>query len=257
MAINNSHKVFGLIGFPLGHSFSAEFFAEKFRREDIAAEYRLWEIPSLDSVAALPKDVSGFNVTIPHKVRIMDFLDEIDPEAKAIGAVNVVKVISQNDGSIVRKGYNTDALGFLKSLKAMKGFSEADIRQALVLGSGGASKAVVHALKKLGIQSTVVSRNPGPEQIGYNQINSEIMATHRLIVNCTPLGTYPDINSYPDIPYEKLSPNHYCHDLVYNPSVTRFMQLSQTQGATVKNGLEMLRQQALAAWEIWTDDNVS
>lgn len=248
--------VFGLIGHPLGHSLSQTFFTEKFRREGIKAEYRMWDLHRLDGRKDLP-DVAGlrgFNVTIPYKTRILPMLDAVDDVAAAIGAVNVVKV-TEEDGVRKLTGYNSDAPGFRQSLVDMPGFSADDHPRALVLGTGGASKAIVYALISLGIDPTLVSRSEAPGLITYADLDAEVMATHTLIVNCTPLGTFPDTEAAPPIPYDLVSRSHFCHDLVYNPSETLFMRLCREQGATVKNGAEMLRNQALEAWRIWADDN--
>ncbi len=249
-----ARSIYGLIGYPLGHSLSRVFFTEKFNREGIDAEYRMWSLPELRTRADLPAEegLRGFNVTIPYKRRVMDLLDEVDDVAAGIGAVNVVKVECA-DGRRILKGYNTDAGGFLKSLLAMPGFREEsrDMR-ALVLGSGGVSRAVIHALGSIGIESDIVSRSAERGALRYEDLNEEVMRSRRLIVNCTPLGTYPKTGEAPPIPYGMIGEGHYCHDLVYNPSRTRFMELCGSQGAEVKNGAEMLRNQAEGAWEIWT-----
>lgn len=248
--------VFGLIGHPLGHSLSQKFFTEKFRREGINAEYRMWDLPQLCGREDLPDAVGlrGFNVTIPYKRRILPMLDAVDDVAAAIGAVNVVKV-REEDGVRKLTGYNSDAPGFRQSLVDMPGFSADDHPRALVLGTGGASKAIVYALRSLGIEPTLVSRREAPGVITYADLDAEVMATHTLIVNCTPLGTFPDTEAAPPIPYDLVGGSHFCHDLVYNPSETLFMRLCGERKAMVKNGAEMLRNQALEAWRIWTGDN--
>lgn len=250
----DSKMIFGLIGYPLGHSFSQAFFTEKFLREGIDAEYRLWSLPTLDSLDALKETegLRGFNVTIPHKTRVMRFLDDVDSTAQAIGAVNVVKAVGEVNGTKLLKGFNTDAPGFLLSLLNMEGFDVGNHHRALVFGTGGASKAVVYALRKVGIDSTLVSRTPGKNAIGYADLDAKIMGEHSIIVNCTPLGTFPDVEEAPPIPYNLVDRHRFCHDLVYNPSATLFMKRCAERGATVKNGAEMLRNQALEAWKIWT-----
>lgn len=247
--------VFGLIGHPLGHSLSRRFFTEKFRREGLDAEYLTWDLPSLRSRADLPdvEGLRGFNVTIPYKTRIIPMLDAVDKVAAVIGAVNVVKVADDGAGGrTILTGYNTDAPGFRLSLLSMPGFDPSAHRRALVLGTGGASKAVVYALKTLGIDSTLVSRREAPDVLTYRDLDAGVMAAHTLIVNCTPLGTYPAVGEAPPLPYDLVSERHFCHDLVYNPATTLFMKLCAERGATVKNGAEMLRNQALEAWRIWT-----
>lgn len=239
--------MYGLIGKPLGHSFSADFFNKKFAEERIPEHYSLFP---LDSIDCLPKllnshpDLKGLNVTIPYKQQVIPFLDSIDKDAKEIGAVNVIKI--NQDGSL--KGYNSDAIGFHESIAPLL---DSHMKRALVLGTGGASKAVCYVLKKLGLEVLSVSRTAHNSIISYNELTPEIMSTHLVIVNTTPLGMWPEIQNAPAIPYHLLSPRHLCYDLVYNPAVTTFMKLSSEAGATVKNGLEMLHLQALAAWKIW------
>ena len=233
---------YGIIGFPLLHSFSAKYFNEKFAREGIKAEYSLYptKVESLKlNVERLLTSLDGFNVTLPHKQAIIPYLERLDETAQAIGAVNVVHQ---------RVGYNTDCIGFMDSIRPL--LRDYD-RQALVLGTGGASKAVCYGLRKLGITPTLVSRTPKEGQLGYQDLTDEVMAQHTVIVNCTPLGMYPDVESCPDIPYERLSARHLLFDCVYNPEQTLFLQKGKAQGATIRNGIEMLTGQAKAAWEIW------
>lgn len=252
--------MYGLIGKKLTHSFSAKFFNEKFRREGIDDSYRLFPLESVDLLPSLLKaypELKGLNVTIPYKEDVIKFLDEISLDAAKIGAVNVIKIqkkedyksASGSDNNFFLKGYNTDYTGFRDSLIPLL---RPDITKSLILGTGGASKAVEYALKELGIESVKVSRNPDKEQISYHEINKDIMKEHLLIVNTTPLGTFPEVNEYPPIPYQYITPEHVCYDLVYNPSVTKFMSLCTEKGAVTKNGLEMLHLQALKAWDIWT-----
>ena len=233
---------YGIIGFPLLHSFSAKYFNEKFATEHIEAEYSLYPTGIEDlrlKIEDLLDSLDGFNVTLPYKQAIIPFLDRLDETAQAIGAVNVV---------YKRVGYNTDCLGFMESIKPLL---RAYDSKALVLGTGGASKAACYGLRKLGITSTLVSRNPKEGQLGYKDLSPEIMAEHTIIVNCTPLGMYPDVNSCPDIPYELISARHLLFDCVYNPEETLFLQKGKAQGATIQNGIGMLYGQAKEAWKIW------
>lgn len=239
---------YGLIGFPLGHSFSAKYFAEKFAREHIHAEYLNFEMESVDGLRRFVQEqpgLRGFNVTIPHKQAVMPLLDALDEDARAIGAVNVVKVL---DGKL--KGYNTDVVGFTESLRPMLA-SNPEGRTALVLGTGGASKAVVHGLRKLGFAPQLVSRTKRPDAITYEELTPSLLSSSPLIVNCTPVGMYPHTDEAPRIPYALLTPDHILYDLIYNPLETEFLRLGRQHGAVTKNGLEMLHLQAEAAWEIW------
>lgn len=239
--------MYGLIGKPLGHSFSANFFNKKFANEEIPEHYKLFP---LDSIELLPQllgshpDLKGLNVTIPYKQQVIPFLAELDKDAAEIGAVNVIKI--REDGSL--KGYNSDAIGFRDSITPLL---RPHMKRALVLGTGGASKAVIHVLRQLGFEVLNVSRKAKEDIISYDQITPEIISTHHVIVNTTPLGMWPEIDEAPSIPYHLLTPDHLCYDLVYNPEETAFMHRAAKFGATVKNGLEMLHGQAIAAWEIW------
>lgn len=250
----------GLIGYPLGHSFSARYFNEKFEREGISGHYDLYPIRSIDelpSLLAQHPELSGLNVTIPYKEQIIPLLDEISENAQKIGAVNVVRILRQEDGTPRLTGYNSDTTGFSDSLAPLL---RPDIKRALVLGTGGASKAVAHSLRGFGIEATFVSRNPGQhdtEAIGYEDLTEEVISKNLLIVNTTPLGMYPKTEAAPDIPYRFITANHICYDLVYNPELTLFMKKSAEHGATVKNGLEMLHRQAEKAWEIWNRDKLN
>ncbi len=245
-------RLFGLIGYPLGHSFSQGFFNQKFESENIDARYVNFELPQIgkiEEVIASNPNLAGFNVTIPYKVQIMDYLDAVDPVAQAIGAVNVVKIFRQPDGSVSLKGYNSDAVGFANSIASMLvGGVHTD---ALVLGTGGASKAVCHALEGLGVKPQLVSRRAAPGIITYADITPELLSRYKVIVNCTPLGMYPHVDECPPLPYETLTSEHVCYDLLYNPDVTMFMKLAAEHGAQTKNGLEMLLLQAFEAWNIW------
>lgn len=244
-------KTYGLIGYPLGHSFSQSYFTTKFKEEKIDARYLNFPIPSIDEFEGLIKQhpyIAGFNVTIPYKKQILCFLSELDQEAANIGAVNVVKVIWKGKKQIL-KGYNSDVIGFLGSLQPLL---KQHHTKALILGSGGASKAVAYGLSKSGITFRFVSRAPkGTAQVSYESITPEILSEYKLIINTTPLGMSPNIDECPDIPYEAVTPNHLFYDLIYNPEETLFMKKAAEKGATIKNGLEMLHLQAEAAWEIW------
>lgn len=245
-------KKYGLIGYPLGHSFSARYFAEKFKKEGLT-EYNYVNFP-LESIEQLPallkqeESLQGFNVTIPYKQAVFAYLNELSDEAKQIGAVNCVK--NQPNGL---KGFNTDAYGFSRSLLTLIG----DERPAaLVLGTGGASKAVIYVLSQLGIPYRLVSRHTGNDRLSYSELTPEIIRQHRLIVNATPLGTFPKVEECPNIRYDALGPDHFLFDLVYNPPVTEFLKRGSAQGARIQNGYDMLIGQAEKAWEIWNDPNL-
>lgn len=246
-------RLFGIIGRSLGHSFSAEFFNEKFKAEHIDAEYRKFELPDIGDLMELLAEytnLAGLNVTIPYKQLVIPYIDEMDEEAAEIGAVNVVK-ISWKDGEPMMKGYNTDVIGFRDSIRNLL---TPEMTKALVLGTGGASKAVVFGLRSLGVEPTLVSRTPGEGMLGYDDLTPEVMASHKVIVNATPLGTYPDVDQCPPIPYDLLTPAHLCFDLVYNPPMTLFLEKALQHGAIVKNGHDMLIRQAEGAWKIWNEE---
>ena len=233
---------YGIIGYPLHHSFSAKYFSEKFEQEGIEAEYSLYPIGMEDlrlKIEDLFHRLDGMNVTMPYKQTIIPYLDRLDETAEAVGAVNVVHK---------RVGYNTDCIGFMESIKPLL---RAFDRKALVLGTGGASKAVCYGLKQLGIATTLVSRTPKDGMIGYSDLTEGLMAEHTIIVNCTPLGMVPDTESYPPIPYELISAQHLLFDCIYNPEETVFLRKGRAQGAKTQNGIEMLYGQAKAAWKIW------
>ena len=236
---------YGIIGFPLHHSFSAKYFNEKFATERIDAEYSLYPVQEESlklKVEDLLSSLDGFNVTLPYKQAVIPFLERLDETAQAIGAVNVV---------YKRVGYNTDCIGFLESMRPL--VRDYD-QQALVLGTGGASKAVCYGLCKLGITPTLVSRTPKAGQLGYSDLTPEIMATHTIIVNCTPLGMYPEVDNCPNIPYERITARHLLYDCIYNPEETLFLRQGRAQGAQTKNGMEMLTGQAKAAWSSWNKE---
>lgn len=242
-------KKFGLIGFPLTHSFSKKYFTEKFAELGISGSnqydlYELSDILKFPELLAQNADVVGINVTIPHKVNVMQFLTEIAPAAKKIGAVNVIKV--NPDKTL--KGYNSDYYGFKRSVEEFIGPKEC--MKALVLGNGGAAKAIMVALEDLGIEYKLVSRTKSETTITYDEANA-LLPTHHLLVNTSPLGTYPNVDQCPDIDYEALTSEHFLHDLVYNPEVTLFMANGIKRGAKAKNGYEMLVHQAEKSWEIW------
>lgn len=245
-------KQFGLIGFPLSHSFSKKYYLEKFEREGIAdVGYDLYPIEHIDELPALldaQPALAGINVTIPHKIAVMAYLDSISDEAKAIQAVNCITIDRRAGGKPVLAGYNTDVYGFEQSLKPLL---RPHHTQALLLGNGGAAKAVCYALERLGIAYTLVSRKPDVGQLNYADLNEAVVDSHTLIINSTPLGTYPNVSDCPDVPYEMLTDRHLLYDLVYNPEVTEFLRRGLAQGATIKNGMEMLVLQAERNWEIW------
>lgn len=241
---------YGLIGYPLGHSFSVNYFNQKFADEGINAKYINFEIPTVDQiieVVSAHPDLKGLNVTIPYKERIIEFLDQLSPEARAIGAVNVIRV-THDGGKIHMKGFNSDVIGFTQSIEPML---ETYHKKALVLGTGGASKAVCHGLKSLGIEPVCVSRYERPKTICYGDITPDVVKEYNVIVNCTPVGMFPRTNDCPPLPYDALDARNLLYDLVYNPDETLFMKQGAARGAQVKNGLEMLLLQAFAAWEIW------
>lgn len=237
---------YGLIGYPLGHSFSRKFFTEKFEKEGIDAQYLNFEIPSIEEFPEIIKnrpELGGLNVTIPYKQQVMQYLDELSPEAKEIGAVNVVKVGEK------LKGYNSDVIGFVNSIKPLL---KAHHKKALILGTGGASKAIRYGLaEKLGMETLFVSRSAREGMITYEDVNAEVLKEYEVIVNCSPVGMFPHVDECPTLPYEAMNENHLLYDLVYNPLETLFMKKGAAQGATVKNGLEMLHLQAIASWEFW------
>lgn len=244
-------EAYGLVGHPLGHSFSAGYFAEKFVREGIDATYTnfdIADISQLTSLIAENENLRGVNVTIPHKQAVIPLLDELSAEAREIGAVNVVRIARDADGTIRTKGYNSDVIGFVESLRPLL---QSHHRRALVLGTGGASKAIVFGLKKLGITPIYVSRMKRTDALTYEGLTPEVLSAHHVIVNCSPVGMYPHVDEAPDVPYHLLTSQHLCYDLVYNPLETAFMKKASAQGAVVKNGLEMLHLQAEAAWKFW------
>jgi len=242
---------YGLIGYPLGHSFSISYFNQKFADEGINAKYLNFEIPSIDElpeVIAKHPELRGLNVTIPYKEKVMDFLDTISPEARAIGAVNVIRVTHEGNKTIL-KGFNSDVIGFTQSIEPM--LDKKWHKKALILGTGGASKAINYGLKALGLESVFVSRYERPGTIQYDKITPEVVKEYNVIINCTPLGMYPHSDECPNLPYEAMDNHTILYDLIYNPDQTLFMRRGAEFGADVKNGLEMLLLQAFASWEFW------
>jgi shikimate dehydrogenase len=245
-------KIFGLIGATVSHSFSKSYFDEKFFRDGLRDHhYELFPLTKIQEFEALlenTKGLSGLNVTLPYKEQIISYLDEVDAAAKKIGAVNVIKV---EDGKL--KGYNTDSDAFYETLE--KWLPKDRTFKALVLGSGGSSKAVRQALVKLNIEHQTVSRNKSNDTLCYEDltVDKSILKESPLIINTTPLGMFPQTDLYPVIPYECLSKDHYVYDLIYNPARTMFLQKAEMRGATIKNGLEMLHVQAEKSWQIWNN----
>ena len=256
-------KKFGLIGYPLKHSFSKKYFNEKFEKEGLKGyHYELLPLPNISDLPDLLRkepELCGLNVTIPHKIGVMFYLDKISPEAREIDAVNCIKIVKSNpvesffSGEMCMKrvqleGYNTDVYGFEESLKPLlKKFHT----KALVLGNGGAARAVFYVLKKLNIDFDIVSRRANPKQFSYEQLNQNIMEEHLLIINTTPVGTFPQVDEKPAIPYAYLTNKHLLYDLVYNPEETAFLKEGKKRGAAIKNGMEMLYLQADKNWQIW------
>lgn len=245
-------KLYGLIGRPLTHSYSAEFFNNKFAAEGIDAHYLNFE---LDHISQLPQLVAqhpqlcGLNVTAPYKEQVIPYLGSLDDQAHDIGAVNVIKFIRDTDGNLQLHGYNTDTIGFGNTMQPL---IQRGITHALVLGTGGAARAVTHALQRLGITVQLVSRHKSAHTIVYPELTKQMVAACQLVVNATPLGKYPLVDQCPPFPYRFLTNQHLAYDLIYNPADTLFMRRAQQFGATTKNGLEMLLLQAFASYEVWT-----
>ncbi len=238
-------RIYGLIGHPLSHSFSPPYFNRKFSRENIDAEYRLFDMADIDDfeeILDIP-GLSGLNVTIPYKTEIMGYIHVIDKEAASIGAVNTIRI---KDDMLT--GFNTDVYGFLRSLKNWLG---SDIPPALVLGTGGAARSVIYGLKSLDIPHLTVSRNPEKGNFTYETLHRAVTEDYPLIINTTPAGMYPDTDNMPAVDPELITEKTKVFDLIYNPSETRLMKLAASKGADVKNGLEMLELQAEKSWEIW------
>lgn len=241
---------FGLIGKKLGHSFSARYFAEKFEREGLQdCDYSLYELPEIECVKEfmLKPNLVGFNVTIPYKQQVIPYLDDLHPQAVEVGAVNCVKILP--DGRKI--GYNTDVDGVRVSLNKLLGGDK--VESALILGTGGAAQAVDYVLRERGIELKVVSRDKSRGDLTYDELIQDVMSAHRLIINASPVGMFPACDDAPAIPYAMLSGSHYLFDLVYNPLVTRFMELGAAQGAKTLSGIDMLYAQAESAWRIWNE----
>ena len=237
---------YGLIGKDISYSFSKKFFTQKFINEGLNnCSYENYDISSISELFEVINDteIKGLNVTIPYKESVIELLNQIDPIAKKIGAVNTIKIDKQNK----LLGYNTDYIGFKQSLES----NISNQKRALILGTGGASKAIVYALKTLNIKTLLVSRKKREEFITYEDISNQIIKDHTIIINCTPLGTYPNIEECPKIPYQYITERHLCYDLIYNPIKTKFLILSEKNGASIINGNEMLENQALESWKIW------
>lgn len=244
--------VYGLIGYPLLHSFSISYFNQKFEDEGINARYENFEIQSIESLMEIidsTPNLRGLNVTIPYKEKVISYLDALSPEARAIGAVNVIRVIHENN-KVTLKGYNSDVIGFTQSIEPML---EKYHKKALILGTGGASKAIDYGLKSLGLETVFVSRYKRPVTIQYTDVTPEVIKEYNVIVNCTPCGMYPHSDECPQLPYEAMDNHTILYDLIYNPDETLFMKNGIEYGANVKNGLEMLLLQAFASWEFWNN----
>lgn len=250
--MGSEHRIFGLVGKKLGHSFSRNFFGTKFDKENIDAEYVNFEIADIDRLPEIIKsthNLSGLNVTIPYKESVIPFLDEIDPMAARIGAVNTIQITSTASGFRLI-GYNTDIIGFKESIKPHLGKSH---RKALMLGSGGAAKAMWAGLESLGLTIEGVSRHAGQSDYTYEDLTPEIIQEHTVIVNATPLGMWPETDTAPDIPYDAIGPGHVIFDAVYNPDPTLFLKKCQEQSADIISGIGMLHGQAIASWKIWNE----
>lgn len=241
---------YGLIGYPLSHSFSKDFFNAKFLSERTQAEYVNFEIPGIKEFKKVIKNnpnLKGLNVTIPYKEQVIPYLDELSENAKLIGAVNVIR-FERTKNKLRLIGYNSDIIGFKQSIEPMLNGR----KKALVLGTGGAAKAIFYGLKQLGVEPTYVSRVKEKGALAYEELTPEVMEEHEIIVNCTPVGMYPNVDECPQIPYQYVEEKHLLYDLLYNPNETLFMRKGINKGATVVNGLEMLLLQAYASWDFWS-----
>lgn len=241
-------RLFGLLGYPLTHSFSQKYFTEKFHELGISnAQYENFSIPKIEDLASILANdtLEGFNITIPYKKSVIDYLDILSEPVRKMGACNCVRIV---DGK--RIGYNTDIVGFQKSLEP---FLKKEHKKALILGTGGASAAVEYVLQKLEISYQFVSRKQTENTIQYQDLDKEIVETHQLIINTTPLGMYPNMNDCPELPYQFISDKHHLYDLIYNPTETKFLSLGKQQGASIQNGYEMLILQAEESWRIWNE----
>ncbi|MDA9622401.1 shikimate dehydrogenase [Flavobacteriaceae bacterium] len=239
-------RKYGLIGKNINYSFSKKYFNDKFFKENITnCSYENYDLQSIKDFKNIIKDdaIKGLNVTIPYKEEIIELVNKIDPIAKKIGAINTIKI---HDKDII-EGYNTDYIGFVMSLKNII----SNQKKALVLGTGGASKAIIFGLNSIGVKSTIVSRDKREGVISYSELSKKVIEENTIIINCTPLGTFPEVQECPKIPFEFLSSNHICYDLIYNPEKTKFLLESEKMGATIINGKKMLENQANESWKIW------
>lgn len=245
-------KKYGLIGYPLKHSFSITYFNEKFQSENIDAEYVNFELPEIKDFIEVVEEypnLCGLNVTIPYKEQVIPYLDRLSPNAQRIGAVNVIKIIHEKGKKkTILEGHNSDVVGFSQSIEPLL---QPQHKKALILGTGGASKAVYHGLRDFGLDTLFVSRTAKPDAITYDDITPQMMNEYKVIVNCTPVGMYPKVDYCPQIPYDLLTSEHLLYDLLYNPNETLFMKKGAARNAVTKNGLEMLLLQAFISWEIW------
>lgn len=246
-------KILGLIGYPLTHSFSKQYFTQKFEKENITDyTYRNFELKKIEDFPDLIQNtpqLTGLNVTIPYKEKVLKYVDILSPEVREIGAANTLAI---NPVSKKITAYNTDIYGFKQSLIP---YLKPHHRRALILGTGGAAKAVVYGLKQLGIKTLMVSRQPKTtRQLAYHDLTEEVIKSHLLVINTTPLGQFPNTEASPDFPYNFITENHFFYDLIYNPPVTNFLQQAQKKGAVARNGLKMLYLQAEKAWKIWTNE---
>lgn len=242
------NKIFGLIGRNIGYSFSKKYFSKKFKKYNLRCEYLNYDIENIKAIEKilLNDDVSGLNVTIPFKEEVIGFIDEIDDVAALIGAVNTIKISGKKTF-----GYNTDYIGFEKSLISL--LENKKPKNALILGSGGSSKAIKYVLEKLSIHHSTVSREKGKSEFTYENLDETILNKSKIIINCSPVGTFPEINKCPNIPYQFLTKEHFLYDLVYNPVQTFFLKKGNDIGCKTKNGLEMLEIQADESWKIWNN----
>ncbi|MEA3497010.1 MAG: shikimate dehydrogenase [Bacteroidota bacterium] len=248
-------KIFGLIGYPLEHSYSKKYFTRKFSKEEINNviynEFPIKDIRELRSLVNQYPELQGLNVTIPFKEKVIPYLDKIDHVAKIIGSVNTIQIDRTNNKPQLT-GYNTDFFGFEKSLLQL--IKKEKPQKTLIFGSGGSSKTAQFILNKFEIEFQIVSRKAGDNQLSYEDVDKEIIDSHKLIINTTPLGMYPNISSFPKIAYEYLTNSHFLFDFIYNPSETTFLKKGKEKGAKVQNGLKMLYLQAEKSWEIWNKD---
>ena len=241
---------YGLIGYPLGHSFSISYFNEKFKNEGIDAVYENYEIPTIEQLPEVldtNPELRGLNVTIPYKEKVISYLDSLSPEASEIGAVNVIKIEHKGKKTVL-KGYNSDVIGFTRSIEPLL---EPYHKKALILGTGGASKAIEFGLRSLKLETLKVSRTGKDGAIRYTDITPETIKNYNVIVNCTPCGMFPHADECPDLPYNAMDNHTLLYDLIYNPDETLFLTKGKKKGAIIKNGLEMLLLQAFASWEFW------